>query len=158
MPSASLGTILNTFAYEKHEMTNYLLKCERHFQRLISAVSETGGTFWPSVLDVRTGRYPEDDHVPQRVYRLIGAPRGSTLYWDQPSIVATHGLSELTGHKRYAEAADGYIEAFLSRCVADNGIFRWGNHAYYDVVRDEVIEFHNGYHELRPITDRKSVV
>ena len=133
-------------------MTSYLPKCESHLQGLISAASDSGSAFWPSVVDVRTGRYPEGDHVPRRVYRLIGAPRGSTLYWDQPMIVAAYGISEETGQARYAEAADRYIDKFLSRCVADTGMFRWGNHAYYDVFRNEVVEFHGGHHELRPIT------
>ncbi len=130
---------------------SYLPLCESHFQRLISATSETGGAFWPSVLDVRTGRYPEGRHVPRRVYRLIGAPRGSTLYWDQPMIVAAHVLSELTGNPQYSLAADRYRDAFLSCCVADNGMFRWGNHAYFDVLCKAVVEFHGGHHELRPI-------
>lgn len=107
---------------------------------------------WPSVLDVQTGRYPESDHVPQRVYRLIGAPRGSTLYWDQPMVVAAYRLSKTTGDTEYAEAADDYVEAFLSHCVAEDGMFRWGNHQYYDVFEQKVVEFSGGCHELRPIT------
>ena len=129
----------------------YLAALESHLQRLISASGDAGG-MWPSVLDVRTGRRPDGEHVPQRVYRLIGAPRGSTLYWDQPMIVAAKALSELTGRPQYGQAADRYVDAFLSRCVSDTGMFRWGNHAYYDVFRNEVVEFHHGHHELRPIT------
>ena len=124
--------------------------CERHLQRLIAAASETGGAFWPSALDTRTGRWPDPGYVPPRVYRLIGAPQGSTLYWDQPMLVAAQALSDWTGQPLYAEAADRYLEAFLARCVADTGMFRWGNHAYFDLVRQEVVEFHKGYHELRP--------
>ena len=132
-------------------MAGYIPQCESHLCRLIDAASETGGAFWPSVLDVRTGRYPERDHVPRRVYRLIGAPRGSTLYWDQPMIAAANALSELTGNPKYSRAADRYLEAFLSRCVAENGMFRWGNHAYFDLSRKTVVDFHRGHHELRPI-------
>ncbi|MEI6423239.1 MAG: hypothetical protein WCP55_13535, partial [Lentisphaerota bacterium] len=90
--------------------------------------------------------------MPRRVYRLIGAPRGSTLYWDQPMIVAAKRLSELTGRPQYAQAADRYVDAFLSRCVSENGMFRWGNHVYYDVFENNIVEFHGGHHELRPIT------
>lgn len=133
-------------------MTTYLPACECHLQRLTSAISDISGAMWPSVLDVRTGRYPEGDHVPQRVYRLIGAPRGSTLYWDQPMVVAAYGLSELTGKPQYAQAADCYVDAFLSHCVSENGMFQWGNHEYYDVFERKIIGFSNGYHELRPIT------
>jgi hypothetical protein len=133
-------------------MPTYLPTIESHLQRLLSAAAGLGGDMWPSVLDVRTGGYPEGQHVPQRVYRLIGAPRGSTLYWDQPLIVAAYGLSGLTGTTRYAQAADKYVQAFLASCVAENGMFRWGNHAYYDTHERTVVEFHGGYHELRPIT------
>lgn len=134
-------------------MTELLPKCKRHLQTLIVAAETLpDGAFWPSILDTRTGRRPVEEPVPQRVYRLIGAPRGSTLYWDQPMIVAARALAELTGDPSYAEAANAYVDAFLSRCVAENGMFRWGNHAYYDLDRREVVEFQGGHHELRPIT------
>ncbi len=125
---------------------------EKHFQRLTSAVAYVAGPMWPSVLDVRTGRYPEGDHVPKRVYRLIGAPRGSTLYWDQPSLIAAYALSDATGNPAYAQAADAYVRAFLAECIAENGMFQWGNHVYYDVFERRVVHFANGHHELRPIT------
>ena len=130
----------------------YLPKIASHLDRLTDAAAELDPPMWPSVLDVRTGRYPDGDHAPQRVYRLIGAPRGSTLYWDQPSLVAAFALSERTAAPRYARSADAYVRSFLDLCVAPTGMFRWGNHAYYDVLERKVVEFHNGYHELRPIT------
>ena len=133
-------------------MTTTLTAIEHHLQRLISAAANLDGGMWPSVLDVRTDRYPEGEHIPRRVYRLIGAPHGSTLYWDQPIVVAACTVSELTGKRHYAQAADLYVDAFLSHCVSDNGMFRWGNHAYYDVIDHCVVEFHGGVHELRPIT------
>jgi hypothetical protein len=133
-------------------MTDYLSHCESHLQNLISATSQTGGAMWPSMLDTRTRGFPEGDHVPKRVYRLIGAPRGSTLYWDQPMVVAANALSELTGDRQYRQAADRYVDAFLSRCVADDGMFLWGNHCYYDVFEGRIVSFSNGHHELRPIS------
>ena len=33
-----------------------------------------------------------------------------------------------------------------------DGMFEWGNQAYYDAVVDDTVRFHGGYHELRPIT------
>lgn len=131
---------------------SYLPKIESHLENLMSAVVDLDRPMWPSVLDVRTRRYPEGKHVPQRVYRLIGAPRGSTLYWDQPMVVAAYALSELTGKPQYAQAVDSYVDAFLSHCVEENGMFRWGNHAYYDVFERKPISFAKGHHELRPIT------
>lgn len=133
-------------------MADYLPYCESHLQNLISATSQTGGAMWPSVLDTRTGCYPDGDHVPQRVYRLIGAPGGSTLYWDQPMVRAARALSELTGDPHYTRAVDRYVNAFLERCVAENGMFLWGNHLYYDVIECRIVSFSNGHHELRPIS------
>jgi hypothetical protein len=122
-----------------------------------------------SSLDLHTGRYPEDDQRPQdigkRVYRNIDAPKGCTLYWDQPALVAAHALSRLTGDDSYSNAADRYVCDFLDRCVAKNGMFLWGNHYYYDAFRDEVMRFHGDetpvpakmasergeLHEIRPI-------
>ena len=136
----------------ENSMMTYLPAIECHLRRLISAAADLDGAMWPSVLNVRTGQYPEGEHVPRRVYRLIGAPRGSTLYWDQPMVVAAGIVSELTTKPEYAHAADLYVEAFLSQCVSENAMFRWGNHAYYDVFGHQVIEFQGGPHELRPIT------
>jgi hypothetical protein len=100
---------------------------------------------WMASLDIHTGAYPVDDarpaHVGKRVYRNIDAPRGCSLYWDQPAIVAAHTLGQLTGDPRYAEAADAYVRAFLERCVARNGVFLWGNHYYYDAYRGQVMWF-----------------
>ncbi len=132
-------------------MNSYLQKCQKHLQSLFSATSSNDGSMWPSVVNTQTGRW-DKNHVPQRVYRLIGAPQGSTLYWDQPSLVAAYELSKLSGDYVYAEAANGYVDDFLSHCVGDNGMFRWGNHAYFDLVCSKIVEFQNGYHELRPIT------
>ncbi|MBS3763479.1 MAG: hypothetical protein KGZ25_09290 [Planctomycetes bacterium] len=130
----------------------YLTHIESHLQRLISTASDIGTDMWPSVLDVRTGRFPAQEHVPSRTYRLIGAPNGSTLYWDQSLVVSATRLSQITGKSKYTAAADRYIEAFLAECVAENGMFRWGNHQYYDLLEKKVIEFSGGHHEIRPIT------
>jgi hypothetical protein len=127
---------------------------EGHFCRLLESGLDTCGPrrtpMWMAVLDTRSGRPPEREHVPQRVYRLIGAPRGCTLYWDQPLVAAAHGLSKAAGKPEYARAADDYIRAFLAGCVDARGMFRWGNHQYYDAYEDRVVEFSGGHHELRP--------
>ena len=106
---------------------------------------------WLASIDTRTHAHVRDNK-PGRVYRLIGAPNGSTLYWDQPLIVTAFELSRLTGDQQYALAAETYLEAFLERCVDEDGMFLWGNHIYYDVVEDRIVRFSGGYHELRPIT------
>lgn len=125
--------------------------------------------FWMASLDTHTGLYPEDDtrpaHIPQRAYlnRHVDAPKGATLYWDQPAIVTAYALSKKTKDPWYREKAVAYTKDFLERCVASNGIFLWGNHYYYDAFRDSAMWFggdpkvvdmatENGhYHEARPI-------
>ena len=129
-------------------MAEYLSVCEGHIERLISSVSDSTGKMWPSVVDVWSLSYPEGNYVPQRVYRLIGAPRGSTLYWDQPILVSAYLISELTGKSLYAFYADSYVNSFLSRCIAENGMFQWGNHQYYSIFEQKIISFSGGYHEL----------
>jgi hypothetical protein len=107
---------------------------------------------WLANIDTRTGAPPAFEHIPKRVYRKIGAPRGSSLYWDLPSVKAALRLSRITGKPCYADAARDYVRAFLDRGVDENGLFLWGNHRYYDVFEDRTVHFSGGYHELRPHT------
>ena len=152
----------------------HLAPVRAHFDRLLADGLDVYGPertpMWMASLDTRTGRYPEDDTRPEsigkRVYRNIDAPRGCSLYWDQPALVAAHALSAATGEPRYAEAADAYVRSFLERCVAQNGVFLWGNHYYYDAFLDMPVRFHGEeaptpcdlatetgeLHEIRPIT------
>lgn len=146
---------------------------QSHFDRLLSTGTAAFGpapcAMWMASLDTRTGRYPENDRrppeIPRRHYRAIDAPKGCSLYWDQPSLAAAHALSDLTGDPKYAEAADAYVAAFLDRCVARNGVFLWGNHYYWDAFQGETLAFvgeetpqpvdfdaeEGAYHETRPI-------
>lgn len=137
-------------------MSNVVEAIASHLKRVMTAevdrLAPESAAMWPAAIDTRTGRMPAGEHVPRRVYRLIGAPRGSTLYWDQPSVVAAYAMSRLTGDAAFAAAADRYVQAFMARCVDDAGMFQWGNHQYYDLFENKVIAFTNGYHELRPIT------
>jgi hypothetical protein len=138
-------------------MRSYVVAVEGHLEAVSTALRNDPSVpapkqQWPAVLDTRTGRFPEDDDPPRRVYRLIGAPRGSTLYWDQPSVVAAYVLESGFGRPTIARSADAYIDAFLSACRGDDGIFRWGNHAYYDLFDRRVVTFSGGHHELRPFT------
>ena len=137
---------------------NYIPLIRSHLDAIIATGTDVYGpehtSMWMSCLDIHTGRYPLDDsrppHIGKRVYRSIDAPKGSSLYWDQPLVVAAHNLSQLTSDPRYQEAADAYVTAFLGRCVAANGMFLWGNHYYYDAYRDLVLWF-KGEEEPRPV-------
>lgn len=127
-----------------------------HLHRLSTALSgrdEVPPTaLWPSVLDLRTGFYPAGDEAPRRVYRLIGAPRGSTLYWDQPLLVAAHAVAAATGQPTLTTAAERYVAEFLATCIAPSGMWLWGNHQYWDVFTRRIVSFSGNYHELRPLT------
>jgi hypothetical protein len=153
--------------------TPWLDRVVSHVDRMLETGTDVYGpertSMWMSSLDTRTGRYPSDDRrpegIPSRVYRNIDAPRGCTLYWDQPQVVAVHALGVLTGNGAYTRAADDYVRDFLKRCVAGNGIFLWGNHYYYDAFEDRLKKFVSDekprvieaeddpgdYHETRPI-------
>lgn len=155
-------------------MTKPLSRIITHFDHLLATGRADFGpkptAMWMASLDTRTGRYPADDtrpdHIPKRAYRNIDAPKGVSLYWDQPAIVAAHALTKVTGQPRYAEAADAYVRDFLTHCVANNGFFLWGNHYYFDVYRGETVWFvgdepprpsfmpeeYGVLHETRPIT------
>ena len=135
---------------------SYLPFVKSHLERLLSSGTDVYGPrktgMWMAVIDTRTGNHPERLQTPRRVYREIGAPRGSSLYWDQSMILAAHRLTEMTGEEKYRRAANVYIRDFLATSVDSNGIFKWGNHCYYDTFEDRVRPFSGGYHELRPHT------
>lgn len=155
------------------EQLGYIKKVSSHYKKRLTLGLDTYGRdvtpFWMASLDTKTGKYPEDDsrpsHIPQRAYldRFVDAPRGSNLYWDMPSIVTAYSLSEMTGKAWYREKAEAYIRAFLARSVANNGIFLWGNHYYYDAFKDSTMKFGSqpvpvdmenekgDLHEIRPI-------
>ncbi len=148
---------------------------ESHFRTLIQSLTDQYGRdqtpVWLSSWNLATNEYPFDfsrpDSIPCRVYlnRSIDAPRGATLYWDLPDIAAAVALSEQTGDLAFEAAAGNYVRSYLERNTAKNGIILWGNHYYYDVVRDTTVKFQgseppepvdyeqeNGdLHEMRPI-------
>lgn len=134
----------------------YLPLVKSHLDRIIGSGTDRFGpvrtAMWCANIDTRTGEPLDDSHVPERVYRLIGAPGGSTLYWDQPLVASACILSEITGEAKYADAVREYIADFLEHCVDQQGMFVWGNHQYYDVYGDSLVYFHGGYHEMRPLT------
>lgn len=155
--------------------SSYLNLVINHYNKRLQKGKDTYGAastpFWMASVNTTTGMYPEDDtrpgDRPQRLYlgRPIEAPQGANLYWDMPQIVVAYYLSEKTNDKSYADAADAYIQAFLEKCVANNGRFLWGNHFYYDAFRDSTVRFgSNGIianvnfdeedgtlHEMRPL-------
>lgn len=125
-------------------------KVENHLgwfieKAIVDGYGPDDNAMWMSSIDLRTGRYPQPDTRPpgieKRCYRWIDSPMGSNLYWDQPLLVASSALSEVTGNPRYREAGRACVRDFLDRCVARSGLFLWGNHYFYEASHGKVVAF-----------------
>jgi len=137
---------------------DYLAAVRSHLDRIIASGTDRYGPvqtpMWMASLDTRTGAYPQDavhPKVGKRAYRDILAPKGCTLYWDQPELVAAYAITKITADEWYAKAADAYVQSFLRKCVRADGLFEWGNHVYYDAFTDKLVHLQGGDHETRPI-------
>jgi len=98
---------------------------------------------WVSMLDLDTLRIPErKDPLWQRSYDAedyMRNARGSNLYRDLATVEVFNQLSELTGDPKYGAAASAYLSWFMERCASPKtGLFAWGEHMFYNVVRDEL--------------------
>jgi hypothetical protein len=138
------------------EENDYLSLIRNHYDGVLRVGTDSYGeqqtAMWLASIDIENGGLPPAPYpAKRRVYREISAPRGSTLYWEQPAVAAAYHLSTLSGDARYARAADDYLGGFLARCVSPNDLFLWGNHCYYDVVTDEAVHFSGSAHEVRPL-------
>ena len=151
----------------------YVSKVIAHYQKQLTKGLDVYGpektAFWMASLNTETGRYPKDPtrppDIPQRAYlnRSVDAPKGATLYWDMPSVVAALNLSKLTGDDFYKNSATAYMQDFMKNCIADNGVFLWGNHYFYDAFVDSTMKFYSkpfavdfkdetgNLHEARPL-------
>ena len=137
---------------------------------------------WPSSIDLTTGTFPNDKKTSynkstaimpkgctllpgKRAYRYIDAPHGSSIYWDQPMLVALSLLSSYDNNNYLKGRAEDYITFFLQNCTAKNGAFLWGNHYYYDFNKKGVVFFEGDeepklcdssesglLHEIRPFS------
>src|SRR5512137_98681 len=98
---------------------SYLEPVQAHLEKLIEHGTDVYGSvptrMWMASLDTRTGRYPDAPFaaVGQRVYREIASPKGSSIYWDQPELVAAYAMSGLTGKPLFKRAVDDYVKSFL---------------------------------------------
>ena len=94
-----------------------------------------------AVLDVHTLQSPERPKVLDSLLRLEGrihrrGERGSNLWNDQTLLRTMYEMTERTGQKRYADAADAYIGYYLKHCRKPNGLLVWGSHIHWDCYRD----------------------
>lgn len=139
------------------DAASHLDRVASHLDRMLAVGLDRYGAdqnaMWLASVDIADGgQYGEVQETNRRVYRRIHAPRGSTLYWDQPLVAVALALSDLTGQPRYRLAAEAYVRDFLQRCVSPaNGLFLWGNHQYWDVFEDRVEIIGTTYHEIRPL-------
>jgi len=63
----------------------------------------------------------------------------SNLLWDTETIRLLHRLTERTGDRSYADAAERYMRYFLGHCVSPTtGLFAWGEHVAYNVETDRI--------------------
>lgn len=149
--------LLLTLAVSLQAQPQYFSKVTVHYDRLIEVGTDQYGpaktALWLASIDVRKGgQFEPAPEASRRTYRTIHAPRGSTLYWDQPLVGLSYWLSTRTGESRYQEAADAYLRDFLKTSVdPKQGYFLWGNHLYYDVFQDEQVKIFEPYHEMRPL-------
>ena len=136
----------------------YLKPVQSHLEKIITQGTDVYGPvktpMWMASLDTKTGRYPDKPYaaIGQRVYREIASPKGSSLYWDQPQLVAAYAMTGLTGDPRFKDAVDAYVKSFLERGIDEHGLFQWGNHRYYDAYTDKFVGFSGSPHEIRPLT------
>lgn len=86
------------------------------------------------------------DWEEDRGYLLWGKDRSnltwahqSNLLWDTEAIRLLYRLTERTGERTYADAAEAYLRFFLDQCVSPTtGLFAWGEHVAYNVETDRV--------------------
>ncbi|XOV91078.1 MAG: hypothetical protein ACFHWX_12795 [Bacteroidota bacterium] len=140
--------------------TDFTTPIKSHYQKLITSGTDTYGEvktpLWMASLDPVTGKYPEKDarpeNIPQRVYlnRSVSAPKGSTAYWDFPNFAATDELSRLSGNPAFKASATQYLQSYIDKCKANNGVILWGNHYYYDSFADQCVKF-NGSEKPHPV-------
>ena len=156
-----LKTAIGAAAVSKVEaapVRGYLKPVEAHLTKIITQGTDVYGpmktAMWMASLNTKTGRYPDEPRarIGQRVYREIAAPQGSTIYWDQPELVAAYNMTSLTGNPLFKKGVDDYIKAFLERGIDEHGLWQWGNHRYYDAFTDKFVGFGGAYHEIRPLT------
>lgn len=106
---------------------------------LIQSSSPYQGLF-PSVLDRDSLRMP--DEIPAPIPGQRKGDRsypGSNLIHDEPTLKTAYALSIATGSTQYSDAADAYLSRFATHCTnTPNGLFPWGEHAYWDLLEDRL--------------------
>jgi len=92
-----------------------------------------------SILDCRDLSHPGCEIPPIEGQRQHDrALFGGNLQHDLPLLMALEALSDLTDDGKYREAARAYLAYFLDNCTkAQTGLWPWGEHAHWDMYKDE---------------------
>jgi len=136
---------------------SHIDRIARHLDRVLAVGLDVYGpdhnAMWLASIDLAAGgQYAGVKDLNRRVYRRIHAPRGSTLYWDQPLVAVAWAMGERPDRARYRDACRAYVQDFLDRSVSPaNGLFLWGNHQYWDAFEDRIEIIGTTYHEIRPL-------
>jgi len=118
-----------------------------------------------AVIDVNTLQSPEKPRLCDSLVRCEGrlhrrGEAGSNPWYDQKTIGSMYLCSELTGDKKYAQAADAYLDYFMKHCCKENDLFIWGTHIYWNCYSDraggdghgkgphEILVLHPEWHEM----------
>jgi hypothetical protein len=116
-----------------------LHKVESALDLLIETGARYNGLI-PSILDRHTGQMFHDIPGPipgQRQHDR--APRGCNLLHDVDLLELMYKLAQDPSRQHFAEAADRYLSRFARHCTNTvSGLFPWGEHAYWDLERDEL--------------------
>ena len=138
--AAERGEIPGRVAIEKS--TKYYGAAVGCIDTLIRDGTDKYGTehspMFSSILDLKTRRMPSEPPTLLPLQRQCDrAFPGGNLHHDIFTLLAMYHVAEMTGERRYAEAADAYLKFFLRRCAAvGNGLFPCGEHAFWDFDKE----------------------
>lgn len=103
-------------------------------------VGRTYDGLFPSMLDLNTHEMLTE--MPRAIPGQRDGDRaylGSNLIHDQALLKTMYALSQVLNRPDYAEAADHYLQRFVTHCTDTvSGIFPWGEHAYWHLAEDRV--------------------
>lgn len=106
---------------------------------ILTTVAERYRGLFPSVLDLETHEMPPN--APEPIKGQRSGDRsfpGNNLMHDEPTLRTLYALSPILGRPEYA-AADACLERFATYCTdTPNGLFPWGEHAFWDLVEDRL--------------------
>jgi len=73
----------------------------------------------------------------------------SNMASQQPLLRTLHGLTVLTGQKKYNQAAEDAMSYALKHLRTPNGLFYWGGHLAWDLEQEQPVGQYADVHELK---------